>query len=49
VRPRVGGVVAKGQLAWPARVVDGVFPRAAEVGETVTLLVDADNAWALNA
>lgn len=60
---------AAGQLAWPGKVVDGVFrgprrsltvktaglgfnvecpaTRAAAVGETVTLLVDADNAWAL--
>ena len=58
-----------GQLAWPGKVVDGIFrgprrsltvetaglrfnvecpaTRAAAVGETVTLLVDADNAWAL--
>ena len=57
------------QLAWPGKVIDGVFrgprrsltvetvglsfnvecpaTRAAQVGETVTLLVDADNAWAL--
>jgi iron(III) transport system ATP-binding protein len=61
--------VSAGQLAWPGKVVDGVFrgprrslvvetaglrfnvecpaTRAAAVGETVTLLVDADNAWAL--
>jgi iron(III) transport system ATP-binding protein len=60
-----------GQLAWPGKVVDGVFrgprrslvvetaglrfnvecpaTRAAAVGETVTLLVDAENAWALKA
>jgi iron(III) transport system ATP-binding protein len=58
-----------GQLAWPGRVVDGVFrgprrslsvetagmrfnvecpaTRAVAVGELVTLLVDADDAWAL--
>jgi hypothetical protein len=63
--------VSAGQLAWPGKVVDGVFrgprrrafdveaqprrldrqraTRAAAVGETVTLLVDADNAWALKA
>ena len=60
-----------GHLAWPGKVVDGVFrgprrsltvetaglsfnvecasTRAAAVGETVTLLVDANNAWALKA
>jgi iron(III) transport system ATP-binding protein len=60
-----------GQLAWPGKVVDGVFrgprrsltvetagqrfnvecpaTRAVAVGEAVTLLVDADNAWALKA
>jgi iron(III) transport system ATP-binding protein len=64
-----GTPAAAGQLAWPGKVVDGVFrgPRrslavetagqrftvecpasqAAAVGEAVTLLVDADNAWAL--
>jgi len=63
--------VSAGQLAWPGKVVDGVFrgprrslvvetaglrfnvecpaTRAAAVGEAVTLLVDADNAWALKA
>jgi iron(III) transport system ATP-binding protein len=60
-----------GQLAWPGKVVDGVFrgprrsltveaagkrfnvecpaTRAAAVGDTVALLVDTDNAWALQA
>jgi iron(III) transport system ATP-binding protein len=58
-----------GQLAWPGRVVDGVFrgprrslvvetagmrfnvecpaTRSMAVGETITLMVDVDNAWAL--
>jgi len=57
------------QLAWPGRVVDGVFrgprrslvvetagmrfnvecpaTRSMAIGETITLLVDTDNAWAL--
>ncbi len=60
---------SSGQLAWPGRVVDGVFrgprrslvvetagmrfnvecpaTRSMAVGETITLLVDTDNAWAL--
>jgi iron(III) transport system ATP-binding protein len=69
-----GTAAACGQLAWPGKVVGGVFrgprrtlsietssggmgslrftvecpaSRAAAVGDTVTLLVDADNAWAL--
>jgi iron(III) transport system ATP-binding protein len=62
---------AAGQLAWPGRIVDGVYrgprrslavetagfrfnvecpaTRTTTDGETVTLLVDADNAWALKA
>ena len=58
-----------GQLAWPGRIVDGVFrgprrslvvetagmhfnvecpaTRSVAVGETITLLADVDNAWAL--
>jgi iron(III) transport system ATP-binding protein len=64
-----GQAAPAGALAWPGRVVDGVFrgprrslvvetagmrfnvecpaTRSMAVGETITLLVDADNAWAL--
>jgi iron(III) transport system ATP-binding protein len=61
--------VSSAQLAWPGRIVDGVFrgprrslvvetagmrfnvecpaTRSMTVGETITLLVDTDKAWAL--
>ncbi|HYC64880.1 MAG TPA: ABC transporter ATP-binding protein [Reyranellaceae bacterium] len=64
-----GTAPQNGQLAWPGRVVDGVFrgprrsltvetaakrfnvecpaTRAMAAGDAVTLVVDADNAWAL--
>lgn len=68
---QAGAKAGDGQIAWPGRVIDGVFrgprrtltvetarerfrvecpaTRAMAVGDTVTLLIDADNAWALPA
>jgi hypothetical protein len=37
------------ETADPSSNVDCASTRAASVGDTVTLLVDADNAWALKA